>query len=198
MLLYSECLPGLDARWSDLPGVDLGGDEGFECLQYIGVFRGGDPIFWVAVHDAPSIESWRDARCLPDVVLIGGYRRVHRVVVSDGPRPLPAIPMDGYFSGFHVPEDFDAPEDAFAVLAVGCSQVIRFDAEGEVVWSSDRLGIDGVVLHRMVEDRIVGDGEWDPPGGWQRFEIDLKTGDTLVASPSRTLFGGLPRTLGPG
>lgn len=79
------------------------------------------------------------------------------------------------------------------MLAVGCSQVIRFDAEGEVVWSSDRLGIDGVVLHR-----IVGDGEWDPSGGWERFEIDLKTGDTLVASPSRTLFGGLPRTLGPG
>jgi hypothetical protein len=47
------------------------------------------------------------------------------------------------------------------------------------MWESERLGIDGVVVHAVEGDVIEGDGEWDPPGGWQPFELSLASGERV-------------------
>lgn len=47
---------------------------------------------------------------------------------------------------------------------------------GSIEWTSDVLGIDGVVVHDVTHGVISGEGEWDPPGGWQPFAIMLDTG----------------------
>jgi outer membrane protein assembly factor BamB len=50
------------------------------------------------------------------------------------------------------------------------------DKNGEIFWSNEELGIDGVVVHEFTEDKILGSGEFDPPGGWIAFSIDKATG----------------------
>jgi hypothetical protein len=52
--------------------------------------------------------------------------------------------------------------------------------KGKIIWKNDHLGIDGVIIDSFSKDKIYGSGEWDPPGGWKDFVIDLKTGQTLI------------------
>ena len=39
--------------------------------------------------------------------------------------------------------------------------------------------MDGVIIHDFYENKILGSGEWDPPGGWRDFTLDKQTG-TLI------------------
>lgn len=48
-----------------------------------------------------------------------------------------------------------------------------------IIWKSDRCAIDGVTISAVEDDVIYGDGEWDPPGGWEPFRLSLKTGKPI-------------------
>jgi hypothetical protein len=50
---------------------------------------------------------------------------------------------------------------------------------GNLVWQSDVLGIDGVIVDDVDNALIRGRGEWDPPGGWKPFAVSVKTGRTI-------------------
>ena len=50
------------------------------------------------------------------------------------------------------------------------------DGYGKVICRTPNLGIDGVIIERFTEEKLYGSGEWDPPGGWRDFVLDLKTG----------------------
>lgn len=77
-----------------------------------------------------------------------------------------------YFDDLH-------PYDDFLLVATGCG-LMRFDPDGRLAWRTGGLGIDGVTVGTCVDGRITGDGEWDPPGGWRPYEVDLETGAILV------------------
>jgi hypothetical protein len=42
------------------------------------------------------------------------------------------------------------------------------------------MGVDGVIARNVAGGVIEGEGEWDPPGGWEPFRILLSSG-TAVA-----------------
>lgn len=50
------------------------------------------------------------------------------------------------------------------------------DKKGNILWTNPALGIDGVVIYEFTDNKILGSGEFDPPGGWEDFAIDKKTG----------------------
>ena len=50
---------------------------------------------------------------------------------------------------------------------------------------SEPVGIDGVVVTAIAEGRVEELGEWDPPGGWRVFALDLGTGDAPRAVEQR-------------
>lgn len=192
MPLHVEFLREPDARWHPLPVLDVRAEFLFDACLWVGVLRDGKPLFSVKLHEPPMVEAWRDAFCLEHCVLLAGYRHVHVIDADGAARLRCSIPMQGYVSGFIAPDDIDAPADAFTVLAEGCSGVMRFDAAGEWVWANQTLAIDGIVLHRLIDGRLLGEGEWDPPGGWVPFALDLETGRTLVEPPAIAPPGGLP------
>jgi len=45
-----------------------------------------------------------------------------------------------------------------------------------LLWRSDCLGIDGVMVDQVADGIIRGKGEWDPPGGWRPFQVRFATG----------------------
>lgn len=198
MPLHVEFLPEADARWHGLPVLDVRAELLFEARLWVGVLRDGKPLFSVKLYEPPMVEEWRDAFCLEDCVLLAGYRHVH-VIDAYGPARLRcSVPLEGYFSGFIAPDDIDAPADAFTVLVKGCSGVMRLDSAGEMIWANQTLAIDGIVLHRLFDGCLLGDGEWDPPGGWVPFALDIESGRTLVESPVIAPPWGLPPPPGPG
>ena len=58
---------------------------------------------------------------------------------------------------------------------------VNLDEEGELLWTSPALGVDGVLVHSIDDGVIAGEGEWDPPGGWRPFRVALSSG--LALSP---------------
>lgn len=198
MGLDFEFLERRDSRWDGILVLEAKTCKRMNSPLLVGIFRDGRLACLVLIHDAPEIESWRDALCLQDVVLIAGNECVHRISMHGTPEMLPSLPVSGYFVAFYAPSDMDALEESFVALVSGCECVMRIDSCGEIMWTSDRLGIDGVVLHRINEGSIEGAGEWDPPGGWELFQIDLATGRILVESSSRKRMQGLPNSCGSG
>lgn len=78
------------------------------------------------------------------------------------------LPMDGYFSSLHFEHDNFFVTDACSVYCI--------EKTGHVLWQNQQLGIDGVVIHDFTGNEIRGSGEWDPPGGWKDFVLNLETG----------------------
>ena len=59
------------------------------------------------------------------------------------------------------------------------SRIYCISQEGVVLWQTDDLGIDGVVINDFKDDTIFGEGEYDPPNGLEPFILDIKTGFKL-------------------
>ena len=106
------------------------------------------------------------------LVVIGFGHSVHLVPLSgDLPR---AIPL-GAGGCDHFGQLF--PQHHVLLVASG-THLFCLDTAGRILWVSDELGIDGVAVNRVEGDTIHGEGEWDPPGGWRPFGLDLRTGMT--------------------
>jgi len=66
------------------------------------------------------------------------------------------------------------------LLIADATRLTSIDEHGETLWVSDTLGIDGVVVDDVQEGVIVGQGEWDPPGGWKPFRLSLASGRSVA------------------
>ena len=102
--------------------------------------------------------------------MIGLGRSVHLVPLSgELPRTL-SLGAGGLDYFGHL-----CPHHDVLLVASG-TRLFCLDTSGRLLWTSDDLGIDGVVVTRVDGDTIHGQGEWDPPGGWRPFALDLRTG----------------------
>lgn len=82
------------------------------------------------------------------------------------------VELDSYFGYIY-------PLSDGALVASGQS-LYRVDEKGNVAWVAEFLGADGVVVHKIVDGVVVGEGDFDPPDGWRGFRISLATGDDLL------------------
>jgi hypothetical protein len=79
-----------------------------------------------------------------------------------------SLEMNGYFGHLYYDNDFFYIADA---TGLHCINKI-----GVILWSNNELAIDGVSVHEFKDNKILGSGEFDPPGGWIDFTIDKVTG----------------------
>lgn len=78
------------------------------------------------------------------------------------------IELGEYFSEFY------KTNDLFLVLSG--RHIYAVNEAGKSDWVARDVGIDGVVIDKIDGQYIYGQGEFDPPGGWKPFTVDLKTG----------------------
>jgi hypothetical protein len=74
-----------------------------------------------------------------------------------------------------------AVDESLLVASADRLRCIR--REGALKWTSDVLAIDGVVVSDVTDGIVFGEGEWDPPGGWQPFRIRLDSGQAYANGP---------------
>jgi hypothetical protein len=79
-----------------------------------------------------------------------------------------SLNLDEYFCGFTTGEEW-------LLVATG-GHVLRLDRQGNIVWRSELLAIDGVVIEKVSDGKVFGEGEWNPPRGWRQFSINLSDG----------------------
>jgi hypothetical protein len=65
------------------------------------------------------------------------------------------------------------------VIASGVD-VIRIDHGGNILWRSELLAIDGVIIDKVLDGVIYGAGNHDPPDGWRDFRISISDGTPVA------------------
>lgn len=83
-------------------------------------------------------------------------------------RRVSRIDLGSYFGHLYFAER--------VALVASAEYLWRISSKGDVVWKSERLGLDGVIINSVEDDFIEGEGEWDPPGGWKHFRLRLDSG----------------------
>ena len=84
---------------------------------------------------------------------------------------LAIVKMDGYFCSAQFTDHHFYVTDASGIICI--------EKSGKIVWDNHDLGMDGVLINDIEGGHIMGSGEWDPPGGWKKFELDIKTGQKI-------------------
>ena len=174
-LFRAEFLDRVSDAWRAAPSLAVGRRAGRgEPDAYVGVARGGEPHLRIDVHTNLEHECFRDVRCLGSLVAVGYGDHVHFVDARS--RESRSVEMDGYFGGLYTPEDLGLRDRPFELLAASASSLLRFGRDGVLVWEARELGIDGVRVDDVEGAVITGSGEWDPPGGWKPFAVELESG----------------------
>lgn len=113
-----------------------------------------------------------ESTCFQEMVIwkswavVGYGNNVHLISINED--TLKSIELDDYFGHLYLYDDF--------LLAASGSSLYRIDDRANIIWKSANLGIDGVLVYNISDDVIFGQGEWDPPGGWQPFQVNCSTG----------------------
>ena len=116
------------------------------------------------------------AQVWADWIVIGYCNRVLLVPAAGGETVETSL-HDGESSGF---DYFSGlwPTSDFMLVATG-EGLLRMDPDGSMRWRNLRLGLDGVVIDAVEGEVIRGRGDWDPPGGWRDFAINVSSGKAV-------------------
>jgi len=162
----------IDPPWTSLDPVRVGtvpkglGTPTVYALASID----GQPSLRVDVYDPDGASHpFADAKLWNGYLVIGHGQAIYLVHLTD--RQSITIELDAYF-GYLYPTDSD-------LLITSAEKIRCINSSGRVRWTSEVLGIDGVIVTEIVDGTIYAEGEWDPPGGWRPFQLDLATGERI-------------------
>lgn len=135
--------------------------------RFVIVTDDGQPVLRIDVYSyGADCFAFEEAIVWRTFVLIGFGSHVHAVSIDD--RSVATIELGSYFGHIYLHRDF-------LLLASG-ERLFRLQPDRSVLWKSPPLGIDGVVVREVGPVDILGEGEWDPPGGWRPFAVSIADG----------------------
>ncbi len=164
------------SQWEAAPCFTLGTPSSptERSVATVGVSSELGEQWRVDFFESVGHSCFQDVRCVGELVYIGYGEQV--AVFSPKTGSLVSHPLDGYFGHLFTASDLDSPDLGSSVLVTSASELLRFDSDGQLLWRSSALGVDGVIVHRVEDGEIVGDAEQDPPGGWEPFRLHLDSG----------------------
>jgi|tagenome__1003787_1003787.scaffolds.fasta_scaffold20721939_2 hypothetical protein len=134
--------------------------------RYVTVSRDGDPFLRVDIYADSGSSAFEEAIVWRENVVVGFGYDVHLIGLSDHAHR--SIPLEWYFGHLYPSERNLFVTSAQRVFCIGPDQ--------RVLWRSEIVGIDGVVLDEIDGPIVRGRGEWDPPGGWRPFALLASSG----------------------
>jgi|KBSSwiS6_1023812.scaffolds.fasta_scaffold03766_3 hypothetical protein len=118
------------------------------------------------IHCSP----FKQAMIIDDLLAVGYEEYFYLFNLTINTNTL-KLKMGGYFGHLYYDPDLFYITDAGGLYCI--------DKNGSVRWQNNSLAIDGVIIENFTEDKIIGSGEWDPPGGWRNFILNKITGSTV-------------------
>jgi hypothetical protein len=164
----------VEAAWISVTSVQVGRIPSGAGTpnRYVTISRDGEPFLRIDVYAyGPDSFAFEEAIVWGETVVVGFGSHVHLIALSDLAHQ--SIPLESYFGHLYPTQRYLLVASAERVFCVGADQ--------QVLWRSDLVGIDGVVLSEIDGAIIRGEGEWDPPGGWRPFALITSSG-----SPARS------------
>lgn len=153
----AECL-GLDPLLVGQVPSGLGTPD-----YYVVVFQDDKPVLRVDIYQFGSEDcsAFQDAIVWRDNLVVGVGTNVHAVSLLD--RSVTTTALESYYGHLYPTPDY--------LLVASGERLYRMEPDRSVLWTSELLAIDGVVVHEAGPVVVYGDAEWDPPGGWRPFAL---------------------------
>jgi hypothetical protein len=177
-MLCVKQLATIDSPWTTMPPLRLGkvrSGLGTPDL-FVTISDGDRALLRVDLYGDSSSETFT----FQDVVV--WFERVfvgygHRVYVIEPKTQLTSEIFlgtgCGYFGAFYAGQDY--------LLVASGERLLRLAPDGEILWNTPNLGLDGVNVKSVENGLVQGEGEWDPPSNGKAFVLRLDSGE---------LFGG--------
>lgn len=108
--------------------------------------------------------------------IIFGFGEKAYIVDLQNKQMRDIIDLGSYFMTIQAINDPQPDSNSPSILIVSGDGIHCLDGQCELLWKRKDLGLDGVTLDRIDENRIFGQGDWDPPDGWRSFCLDLFSG----------------------
>lgn len=156
------------------PAALLGGETPHHSgrTEYL-VVRDGEQTRAFEIPYEYHCGPFKEAAVEGDLLLVGHEAYFYLYELS-AHQSLLVLELNGYFSHFYIHGDHFYVADAQGLHCV--------DRKGTVLWTNHHLGLDGVVVERFTDQHLYGSGEWDPPGDWKGFVLELATGQNVVGT----------------
>ncbi|SFF07987.1 hypothetical protein SAMN05518672_115103 [Chitinophaga sp. CF118] len=169
-LSFSDVLPG-DLN---LDPILISGSDSFRLNQeeYL-ILREENNVTVFKIKYEYHCSPFKQARVIGNFLLIGHENHFYMFDLLQRMNVL-TMEMKGYFGHLYVENNLCYVTDANGLYCI--------ESKGKILWENGNLGIDGVIINRFDEDKIYGEGEWNPPGGWHNFTLEKKTGRLLLTS----------------
>jgi hypothetical protein len=114
---------------------------------------------------------FKEAFLIDNMLAVGHEEHFYLFNLTTNENTLRLV-MNGYFGHLYYNKEIFYVADAYGIHCI--------DKNGKILWWNNELGIDGVVIHDFIDNKILGCGEFDPPGGWVDFSIDNMTGERTI------------------
>jgi hypothetical protein len=171
-MLTAKLANGFDDEWADVASMKLGPfppslpTANCYCL----ILNDGAPSYRIDLY-AGDNHVHQEVLVWNDLIVIGFGSRVF--VVNLNPGITKTYDQEGYFGSLYPLSE--------RLLIASAWSLRCLDTSGDLLWLNAELGIDGVIVNHVENGLIYGEGEWDPPGGWRPFVLDLISGQSVNA-----------------
>lgn len=169
----------IGSEWLALVPVRVGGVPSGHGTPncYVTLADAERPLLRVDVYAyGPDLFAFQDAIVWRDHLVIGFGSHVHVVALTD--HSTVTVALGQYFCDLY-------PTPEYLLIASG-ERLFRMEPDRSILWKTDALAIDGIVVHDGGPSIIHGDAEQDPPGGWEPFAVSVSDGHIVV--PDRALY----------
>lgn len=158
-----------DQSWARIPSCKIGDVPGGLGTpeKYIILSQQNAPILRVdAYASSEETFTFTEAIVWHGFLTVGWGNHVYLIHIES--RAIIRHAFNSYFGHLYETDE--------CLLVATAERLIRIAPDGSIAWQSDVLGIDGVTVDDVDNGIVAGSGEWDPPGGWQPFQICLDSG----------------------
>lgn len=161
----------VDAPWDRIEPVRVGSvPTGLGTPDvYVLIENDGAPLMRVDLYGNEDCYAFEEVIIWREFVVIGLGSRVY--LVNYQTQQATTVALDSYFGHFYSEEEW--------LIAASGNRLLLINSAGRVVWRTEELGLDGVIVDAINGRVIYGQGEWDPPGGWRPFRVNLNSGEKI-------------------
>ncbi|MBZ0059732.1 hypothetical protein ACOYA6_07735 [Leclercia barmai] len=176
---HEQPAPGDETEGVSIIDVNPFGPNGEKDRRLL-ISNDGEPLLILQLYIRADEDGWLISSAFSGFLLNESHVAIicgdHFHVFEMATHTFRSYPLGDYVGHLYSVPDIHSDRLQDRVLVATYCHVFLMDIAAGILWKSGQCAIDGVIVTSIENDTVLGEGEWDPPGGWESFKLDLKTG----------------------
>lgn len=143
----------------------------------IAVYARGISELLIKLYIGEEVKCFKEVIYCNGFIVIGCGEKVYFYDLKNNIHRCHKI--EGYFGHLYSNHNIKGSDNK-SIYAASELCLYKFTMDGQLIWKSETLGIDGVIVEKIEDNIISGLGEWDPPDGWEKFRLQNDTGKPIL------------------